>query len=217
MLNIGFFPTCSFWPLCLQLGEGVVYIPGWRRTQGLLVGRTTTGIESCPAQQICLFLCNLLRFPSTLYAKVLLWDKVNCETFIFPQWWLLYNLLFQLLLINALRSGAVDYRISSLWTNHFYAHTRLYLCVHVFDKLEPSFSSSRHADFKVGYCPRRACMCHLEVWGWRALLSPKQIDLKKDNLSRFSWEKVICCLLSADSEEWDVQISRNLSLMTHFN
>lgn len=83
MFSIGFFPTCSFWPLCLQLGQGVMYIPGWRRTQGLLVGRATTGIESCPAQQVCLFLCNLLHFPSTLYANLLLWDKANCDTSIF--------------------------------------------------------------------------------------------------------------------------------------
>lgn len=50
-----------------------------------------------------------------------------------------------------------------------------------------------------------------------ALLCPKQMDLKKDNVSRFSWEKVICCVPSADSEEWDAQNSRNFSLMTHFN
>lgn len=35
-----------------------------------------------------------------------------------------------------------------------------------------------------------------------ALLCPKQMDLKKDNVSRFLWEKkVICCVPSADSEE----------------
>lgn len=92
-----------------------------------------------------------------------------------------------------------------------------YLCVHMFDEPEPSFSFLRHEDFKVGYCNRRACECHLEAWGRRCPSVKKQMDLKKDNVSRFSWEKVICCVLSADGEEWGSQISRNFSLMMHFN
>lgn len=208
MLCIGFFPTCSFWPPCLQLGPGVMYIPGWRRTQRLLVGTATTGIASCPAQQVCLFLCNLLHFPSTLYAKLLLWDTANCDTTIFS-----LMIIVVILLINAVRSGPGDYRISSLWTNHFYAHILIFVCARLWWTQTELFFWC-HEDFRVGYCPRRACGCHL---GNGALLCPKQMDLKKDNVSRFSWEKVICCVLSADSEEWDAPISRNVSLMTHFN
>lgn len=156
-----FVPVCSFWPLCLQLGQGVMSIPGWRRTLGLLVGRATTGKESCPAQQVCLFLCNLLHFPSTLHAKVLLWDKVNCETSIFfPSDYYYVTCCF-----NSCSS------MLSLWPSGLLYFQSLnqpllcsYTCVH---KPEPSFSSLRHADFKVGYCARRACMWHMEAWGRR--------------------------------------------------
>lgn len=55
------------------------------------------------------------------------------------------------------------------------------------------------------------------VGGDAALLCPKQRGLKKDNVSRFPWEKVICSVLPADSEERDAQNSRNLPLMMLFN
>lgn len=88
-------------------------------TQGLPVGRATTGIAARPNRSACSSATCSIPLP-LCRQRQRFETKQNVKRPYFPQWLLLCNLLFQL--ISALRSAPVDYPISSLFYAHIRAH-----------------------------------------------------------------------------------------------